>query len=125
MALECILTIGINIIKINRYNPNCVIEYCVYGKLFKNSRQIVSNKISIITVSYNQAKFLEENILSVIEQNYPNVEHIIVDAGSTDGTLKILKKYNHLIWTSEPDDGQSGAPARDGLLFEQNPDLKT
>jgi glycosyltransferase involved in cell wall biosynthesis len=65
-------------------------------------------KISIITVSYNQGQFIEDNILSVINQNYPNLEHIIIDAGSTDDTLHILKKYNkHLNWISEPDKGQS------------------
>ena len=65
-------------------------------------------KISIITVSYNQVEFIEENILSVINQNYPNIEHIIIDAGSTDGTLEILKKYDtYLNWISEPDNGQS------------------
>ena len=65
-------------------------------------------KISIITVSYNQVDFIESNIKSVIAQNYPNVEHIIIDAGSTDGTLDILKKYDkQLNWISEPDNGQS------------------
>ena len=65
-------------------------------------------KISIVTVSYNQCEFIEDNIKSVIEQNYPNVEHIIIDAGSTDGTLYILKKYDkYLNWISEPDKGQS------------------
>ena len=65
-------------------------------------------KISIVTVSYNQGQFIEDNILSVINQNYSNIEHIIIDAGSTDGTLEILKKYEkHLNWVSEPDKGQS------------------
>lgn len=65
-------------------------------------------KISIVTVSFNQGQFIEENILSVINQNYANVEHIIIDAGSTDSTLEILKKYDkHLNWVSEPDNGQS------------------
>lgn len=65
-------------------------------------------KISIVTVSYNQGQFIEDNILSVINQNYPNLEHIIIDAGSTDGTLELLKKYDkHLNWVSEPDNGQS------------------
>ena len=65
-------------------------------------------KISIVTVSYNQVDFIEENIKSVINQNYPNVEHIIIDAGSTDGTIEILKKYDKYIsWVSEPDNGQS------------------
>jgi len=65
-------------------------------------------KISIVTVSYNQADYVEENIRSVIDQNYPNVEHIVIDAGSTDGTLDILARYDEQIdWTSEPDKGQS------------------
>ena len=64
-------------------------------------------KISVITVSYNQGRFIEENILSVLNQNYENFEHIIIDACSKDNTLDILKKYDHLKWTSEPDKGQS------------------
>ncbi len=65
-------------------------------------------KISIITVSYNQEKFIEENIRSIIDQNYQNVEHIIIDANSTDGTIDILHKYNKNIdWISETDNGQS------------------
>lgn len=68
----------------------------------------MSPKISIVTVSYNQAEFIEDNIKSVIDQQYPNVEHIIIDAGSTDATVEILKKYDsYLNWTSEPDNGQS------------------
>lgn len=69
-------------------------------------------KISIITPSYNQGVFIEDNILSVKNQDYPNVEHIIVDAGSTDNTIDILKKYEgtyNLRWVSEPDNGQSDA----------------
>jgi len=64
-------------------------------------------KFSIVTVSYNQAKFIEDNIKSIISQNYNNFEHIIVDADSSDGTMQILEKYNHLNWISEPDNGQS------------------
>jgi len=66
-------------------------------------------KISILTPSYNQGKYIEENILSVLNQNYPNFEHIIIDGGSTDNTVEILKKYPHLKWVSEPDEGQSDA----------------
>lgn len=65
--------------------------------------------ISIITPSFNSAKYIEDCILSVLNQNYPNFEHIIIDGGSTDGTIEILKKYPHLIWISEPDEGQSHA----------------
>lgn len=64
-------------------------------------------KISVITVSYNQGRFIEENIVSVLNQNYENFEHIIIDACSKDNTLDILKRYDHLKWTSEPDKGQS------------------
>jgi len=66
-------------------------------------------KISIITPSYNQGQFIEDNILSVLNQNYNNYEHIIIDACSTDNTVNILKKYSHLKWISEPDKGQSNA----------------
>lgn len=66
-------------------------------------------KISIITPSFNSAKFVEDSIQSVLNQNYTNFEHIIIDGGSTDGTIEILKKYPHLKWLSERDEGQSDA----------------
>ena len=63
--------------------------------------------ITVITVVYNGEQFLEETILSVINQNYDNIEYIIIDGGSTDGTLDIIKKYEHAIdyWVSEKDKG--------------------
>ena len=64
--------------------------------------------VSIITTSYNQGEFIEDTILSVKNQDYPNIEHIIVDGGSTDNTLEILRKYEkecNLTWISEPDKG--------------------
>ncbi len=68
-------------------------------------------KISIITPSFNQGEFIEETIRSIILQNYPNLEYIIVDGGSSDQTLAIIEKYRKWIdiFISEPDKGQSDA----------------
>jgi hypothetical protein len=68
-------------------------------------------KVTIVTPSYNQGAFIEETIRSVLLQNYPNLEYIVMDGGSTDDTVDILKKYSHWIslWQSEKDKGQSHA----------------
>ena len=68
-------------------------------------------KISIVTPSYNQAQFLEETLRSVLLQGYPNLEYLVLDGGSTDGSKEIIEAYApHLTyWRSEPDDGQSAA----------------
>src|SRR5580658_5298290 len=64
-----------------------------------------SLKISVVTPSFNSASTLREPLESVRRQDYPHVEHIVMDGGSTDGTLAILKEYPHLQWVSEKDEG--------------------
>lgn len=68
-------------------------------------------RISVITPSYNQGQFLDACIRSVLDQAYPNLEFVIFDGGSTDGSVEIIKRYaDHLtFWVSEPDEGQSSA----------------
>jgi len=71
--------------------------------------------VSIITPSFNQARFIEETIRSVIEQDYPQIEYLIVDGGSTDGSREIIERYAAQYpqrlgwWVSEPDRGQTDA----------------
>ncbi len=68
-------------------------------------------KISIVTPNYNQGAFIEETIQSVLNQHYPNIEYIIIDGGSTDSSLEIIKKYSNQLsfWISEKDSGMYNA----------------
>jgi len=88
------------VLKVNRY-------------FAANSKKaaISSMKVSLITVTYNSAAYLQDCIDSVVKQGYLDIEHIVVDGGSTDGTLAIIKKYdNHIAkWISEKDNGMYDA----------------
>ena len=66
-----------------------------------------SPKISIVSFCLNSGSFLRDTIESVLSQSYNNYEHIIIDGGSTDNTIEILKEYSHLRWISEKEEGDN------------------
>ena len=78
---------------------------------------------SIITITYNAVRLVEQTLLNVLSQSYPNIEYIVIDGGSTDGTVDIIKRYESGLayWVSEPDKGdircyEQGASKGDGRL---------
>ena len=100
-------------IKKNKYFPDKFLTKL--NLVNKDKDKIFSNYekplISVVMPSFNQAKYIEKSILSVLNQDYPNKELILIDGGSNDGTLQIIKKYEKFIdyWISEKDEGQSDA----------------
>ena len=74
------------------------------GKVGEDLRDVAQPTISVVTPSLNHGRFLRQTIESVAAQTFRNFEHIVVDGGSTDGTVEILKEFPHLRWISERDD---------------------
>ena len=80
-------------------------------------------KVLVVTPSYNQGAFIRDTIESVLSQDYPNLEYLVIDGGSTDETVNILREYDNdprFRWTSEPDEGQADAIHKGFMLGESD-----
>lgn len=99
----------IDINEINQLIAGASLKASRSGATSRNS-DLLWPKITIVTACYNSAKYIERSILSVLNQNYPNLEYIIIDGASTDGTIEVIKKYTgKMKYVSEPDQGQTNA----------------
>jgi len=103
---------SINSINVSSSLPSSPVNNSIQNNCSKVSTSIIIKKIlpkiSIVTPSFNQGEFLEECIQSILEQGYPNLEYIIMDGGSKDNSIEIIKKYEKYLsyWQSQPDGGQ-------------------
>jgi len=100
-----------------------ILQRFVAGEHFEdvtgNAQSSSYTRLSVVMPAYNQVQFIERSILSVLNQNYPNLQFIIMDGGSTDGTLAVIRKYDrYLVWRSEADQGQSDAINKALLLAD-------
>lgn len=79
----------------------------IHSTAMEKRKSKIEQKICIITVCYNAQKDIEKTVLSVLGQTYPNYEYIVIDGGSTDGTIDIIRRYKNRLacFVSEPDDG--------------------
>jgi glycosyltransferase involved in cell wall biosynthesis len=100
-----------NLKKKKIYFPRKFLEKVIQKKAYTKKQKLNLPKISIVMTSLNQSKFIERSILSILNQKYPKLQFIIIDGGSNDSTVKIIKKYSKYIdfWVSEKDQGQSDA----------------